>query len=269
MSASPSAAGTTSPSPTQGQSATPAPPSVPRPQPGAVFSGLAFDTCTAPGLATMDTWRKNSPFGAAAVYIGGRNRGCAQPQLTSSWVKSVDTAGWKLVPLYVGAQAPCQSGRSPYRIDAANPAPQGAADGADAVAKASALGMRAGSALYLDVEAFNTGDAACADAVLGYLQGWTRAVHQKGYVAGTYAYATSSAAVIARAAQQGAPDMPAALWYAQYDGQADTAATFPFGSQWSGHRRGHQYLVNQKETHGGATVTVDRNAWDAPVAVIG
>ncbi len=63
--------------------------------------------------------------------------------------------------------------------------------------------------------------------------------------------------------------MPAALWYAQYDGQADTSAGFPFGSQWNGHRRGHQYLVNQKETHGGAAVTVDRIAWDAPVAVIG
>ncbi|MFJ9777307.1 glycoside hydrolase domain-containing protein [Kitasatospora sp. NPDC101157] len=235
-----------------------------------MFTGLAFDTCTAPPQATMDVWRGSSPYGAAAVYIGGRNRGCAQPQLTAGWVKSVTASGWRLIPLYVGAQAPCQLGASPYRIDASNAAPQGASDGKDAVAKATALGMQPGSTLYLDVEAYDASDATCNQAVLAYVQGFTRSLHQAGYKSGLYGYASSSAAALAKAAEQATPDLPDAVWYAKYDGAADTTSSFPFSpGLWSGHRRGHQYQVNQKETYGGATLAVDRDAWDGPVALTG
>ncbi|WUK17206.1 DUF1906 domain-containing protein [Kitasatospora sp. NBC_00374] len=234
------------------------------------FTGLAFDTCTAPPLATMTAWRGTSPYGAAAVYIGGRNRGCAQPQLTASWVAAVGAGGWRLIPLYVGAQPPCQTGSSPEKITAATADSLGAADGADAVAKASALGMKPGSTLYLDVEAYNAADAACGDAVLAYTQSFDRAVKARSYRPGFYGFAGSSAAGIAKAAGQGAPDLPDALWYAKYDGAADTTGGFPYAADlFTGHRRAHQYQVNQKETYGGAALTVDRNAWDAPVAVTG
>src|SRR5215475_1240800 len=49
------------------------------------YAGPAFDTCTAPPLSTMQAWLA-SPYRAIGIYIGGTNRGCAQPQLTSSWV---------------------------------------------------------------------------------------------------------------------------------------------------------------------------------------
>ncbi|QKW24679.1 DUF1906 domain-containing protein [Kitasatospora sp. NA04385] len=218
----------------------------------------------------MNAWHGTSPYGAAAVYIGGKNRGCAQPQLTADWVKSVSGSGWKLVPLYVGAQPPCQTGNSPEKLTADTAVPLGTTDGRDAVAKAAALGMRPGSTLYLDVEAYDTADTSCAAAVLAYVQSWNRAVHGSGYWAGFYGFASSSAAGIAKAAGENAPDLPDAVWYAKYDGAADTTGSFPFAAGlWSGHRRAHQYQVNQKETYGGATVTVDRNAWDAPVAVVG
>ncbi len=235
-----------------------------------VFTGQAFDTCTAPNLTTMNAWRKSSPYGAAAVYIGGKNRGCAQPQLTNSWVRSVHAAGWQLIPLYVGAQPPCQTSNNPERITAANAASLGTSDGADAVAKASALGMRSGSAIYLDMEAYDISNASCVQSVLTYVQAWDRAAHAKGYWAGFYGFSQSSAAAIATAAGNHTADLPNALWYARYDNNADTTTGFPFASTlWTGHRRGHQYAVNKKETFGGATVTVDHNAWDAPVAVVG
>ncbi|WP_327063324.1 glycoside hydrolase domain-containing protein [Kitasatospora griseola] len=289
-SASPSASPSTSASPSASASAKPsgsAAPSAsagatapaaarnaaPAAKPGtapATFTGLAFDTCTAPPLATMNAWYGTSPYGAAAVYIGGRNRGCAQPQLTAGWVGSVTSTGWKLVPLYVGAQPPCQTGNSPEKLTADTATTLGTSDGDDAVAKAAALGMRAGSTLYLDVEAYNTADTGCADAVLAYTRSWNRAVHNSGYWAGFYGFASSSAAGIAQAAGAGAADLPDALWYARYDGAADTTGSFPFaGGLYTGHRRAHQYQVNQKETYGGAALTVDRNAWDAPVAVVG
>jgi len=269
-SASPSASASGTASP--GASAAAAPPrtTTAKLSAPAVFTGQAFDTCTAPALATMNAWRQTSPYGAAAVYIGGKNRGCAQPQLTSGWVRSVSSAGWRLIPLYVGAQPPCQTGSSPEKITVDNAATLGASDGADAVAKASALGMRAGSALYLDMEAYDSGNTACAQTVLTYVQAWDRAVHAAGYWAGFYGFAGSSAAGMARAAGQSAADLPDALWYAKYDGAADTTTSFPFAAGlWTGHRRGHQYQVNQKETYGGATLTVDRNAWDGPVAQVG
>ncbi|GAA2790277.1 hypothetical protein GCM10010441_14320 [Kitasatospora paracochleata] len=235
-----------------------------------MFTGLAFDTCTAPPLATMTAWQGTSPYGAVAVYVGGKNRGCAQPQLTASWVQSVSAAGWKLIPLYVGAQPPCQTGSSPEKITAATADSLGAADGADAVSKASALGMRAGSTLYLDVEAYNSADTACGDAVLAYTQAFDRAVASRSYRPGFYGFSSSSAAGIANAAAQGKPDLPEALWYAKYDGAADTTGSFPFGAGlFAGHRRGHQYQVNQRETYGGVALTVDRNAWDGPVGVTG
>jgi hypothetical protein len=218
----------------------------------------------------MNAWRTASPYGAAAVYIGGRNRGCAQPQLTSSWVASVTASGWRLIPLYVGAQPPCQTGSSPEKLTAGTAVSLGTADGADAATKAGALGMKPGSTLYLDVEAYNAADTACAAAVLAYTQSFDRAVRARGYQPGFYGFAGSSAAGIAKAAAEGAPDLPVALWYAKYDGVEDTTSSFPFAADlFTGHRRGHQYRINQKETYGGVTLTVDRNAWDAPVALVG
>ncbi|MFI1175164.1 glycoside hydrolase domain-containing protein [Streptomyces melanogenes] len=232
----------------------------------ATFTGRAFDTCTAPTLAQMKAWKTASPYGGAAVYIGGKNRGCAQPQLTRDWVKSVSAVGWKLIPLYVGAQPPCKSGSNPERMTAATAASLGATDGADAGAKASALGMRPGSPVYLDMEGFDLTNTSCKDTVLTYTRAWNKALHAKGYRTGYYGFASSSAAAVAAASP--GTDMPDALWYAAYDDTESTTTNYPFGTKWSGHRRGHQYAINKKETYGGVTLTVDRNAWDAPVAVV-
>ncbi|MFC5909002.1 glycoside hydrolase domain-containing protein [Streptacidiphilus monticola] len=223
-----------------------------------VFTGKAFDACTAPSLATMTAWRSASPYGAAAVYIGGPTRACGQANLTSSWVSSVHAAGWELIPLYAGSQADCGGTMG-----------SGSADGAQAVADAAALGMRAGSAVYLDMEAYDTSDAACVQAVTSYVRAWVAAVHARGYWAGYYSYSHSGTNAIIAAKNAGTPGLPDALWYADYDGAADTVSGWPgSGGQWTGHRRGHQYTVNSKETYGGRTVTVDRDAWDAPVAVV-
>lgn len=233
----------------------------------AVYSGRAFDTCTAPTLSTMKAWKAFGFYGAAAVYVGGRNRGCAQPQLTSSWVKSVSAAGWKLIPLYVGAQPPCQTSSNPEKLTASTAASLGATDGADAVAKASALGMKPGSAVYLDMEAYDITNTSCVSAVLTYIRAWDKAVHAKNYWAGFYGFKSTSAAAVAKATNR--TDLPDILWYAYYDKVRTTTTDWPYASTlWTGHRRGHQYMVNSKETHGGVTLTVDRDAWDAPVAVV-
>lgn len=231
------------------------------------YTGRAFDTCAAPSPAAMKAWH-GGLYGAAAVYVGGRNRGCAQPNLTASWVKSVSTVGWKLIPIYVGAQPPCQSGSNPEKLTATTAASLGASDAADAVSKASALGMKAGSPIYLDMESYDVTNTSCNKAVLTYVRAFTKTLRAKTYRAGYYGFTSSSAKAIATATDR--TDLPGNLWYALWDKQNTTTADWPWGAtQYTGHSRGHQYLVNSKETRNGYTITVDRDAWDAPVAITG
>ncbi|PKW09482.1 protein of unknown function [Streptomyces sp. 1222.5] len=231
------------------------------------FTGRAFDTCTAPSVSAMKAWHTGF-YGAAAVYVGGRNRGCNQPNLTASWVTSVSGQGWKLIPLYVGAQPPCQSGANPEKLTASTAASLGAKDAADAVAKASALGMKAGSAIYLDMEAYDIANTSCNDAVLTYVRAFGKGLRAKTYRFGYYGFSSSSAKAIATAKDR--TDLPGNLWYALWDKKNTTTTDWPWGAaQFTGHSRGHQYMVNSKESHGGVTLTVDRDAWDAPVAVTG
>ncbi|MFE7277785.1 glycoside hydrolase domain-containing protein [Streptomyces sp. NPDC057623] len=232
------------------------------------FIGRAFDTCAAPSLAAMKAWHGGGFYGAAAVYVGGRNRGCSQPNLTASWVKSVSTVGWKLIPLYVGAQPPCQTGSNPEKLTASTAASLGTTDAADAVTRTAALGMKAGSPVYLDMEPYDITNKACNDAVLTYVRAFDKALRAKTYRSGYYGFTSSSAKAIANATDR--TDLPGNLWYALWDKQNTTTADWPFGrTQFTNHSRGHQYMVNSKETRGGYTITVDRDAWDGPVAITG
>ncbi|WP_256107386.1 glycoside hydrolase domain-containing protein [Streptomyces sp. ODS05-4] len=236
--------------------------------PQKTFTGRAFDTCTAPSQAAMTAWKKDGYYGGVAVYIGGRNRGCAQPNLTASWVKAVNAQGWKLIPLYVGAQPYCQKSRSPERFTAATAASLGAANAKDAIAKAAALGMRAGSPVYLNMESYDITDTACNDAALTYVRAFSRTLRAKSYRAGLYGFSTSSAKAVATAKNR--TDLPGNLWYAQWNGKETTTADWPWDPKlYTNHSRGHQYKANTKETRGGHTINIDRNAWDAPVAIVG
>jgi len=231
------------------------------------YTGHAFDTCAAPSLAAMKAWHTDGFYGGAAVYIGGKNRGCSQPNLTASWVKSLSTVGWKFIPLYVGSQPSCGSGGS-VKISATTAAAVGKSEADDAVAKASALGFKAGSPIYLDMESYDITNTSCNNAVLTYVRAFDKELHVKIYRTGLYGFSSSSAKAIATATNK--TDLPGNLWYALWDKVYTTTSDWPWGStQFTNHSRAHQYLVNSKETRGGYTITVDRDAWDAPVAITG
>src|SRR5216683_2908706 len=103
-----------------------------------IFQGGGFDPCTAPSSSTMNAWLA-SPYRAIGAYIGGINRACAQPNLTSSWINTVEGQGWKVFPLYPGLQASCgPSGNA--AINPNNAAAQGASSADDAAAQAASLG---------------------------------------------------------------------------------------------------------------------------------
>ncbi|MFF3214175.1 glycoside hydrolase domain-containing protein [Streptomyces sp. NPDC002886] len=232
------------------------------------YTGRAFDACTAPSLPAMQAWKKDAYYGGAAVYIGGKNRGCAQPSLTKPWVKSVDTLGWRIIPLYVGAQPPCQTSGNKERFTAATAASVGAGNANDAIAQASALGIKAGSPIYLNMEPYDIADKACNDATLAYVRSFTKTLRAKTYRAGLYGFSSSSAKAIATTKDR--TDLPGNLWYALWNGQETTTNDWPWDPKlYTNHSRGHQYKANSKETRNGYTINVDRNAWDAPVAIIG
>ncbi|MFE5964556.1 glycoside hydrolase domain-containing protein [Streptomyces sp. NPDC056463] len=232
------------------------------------YTGRAFDACTAPSSSAMKAWTKDGYYGGVAVYVGGKNRGCAQPKLTKSWVKSVDSLGWRVIPLYVGAQPPCQKSRNKERFTAATAQSVGVSNANDAIAKASALGIRPGSPIYLNMESYDIADKACNDATLNYVRSFTKTLRAKTYRAGLYGFSTSSAKAIATAKDR--TDLPGNLWYALWNGRETTTQDWPWDPKlYTNHSRAHQYKANSKESRGGHTITVDRNAWDAPVAIIG
>src|SRR5690606_28277364 len=152
-------------------------------------------------------------YRAVGVYFGGRGRACPnQPHLTPDWVTEVDGMGWRLLPLYVGSQSPCVQARNKRHvtIDPSRPRAQGESEGRDAVARAKELGLAEGSALYLDMEAYDHRDTACATTTLEFVQGWNREVSRQGYLPGFYSSAESGVRHMAAAREAGRADLPEA-----------------------------------------------------------
>ncbi|MFJ5077096.1 DUF1906 domain-containing protein [Streptomyces sp. NPDC088553] len=254
----------------------PAAPVVPASAPGGVASapalvhyvGQAFDTCEAPSLTVMRAWR-SSPYGAVGIYFGGRGRGCpTQRELTPAWVASVDAMGWRLLPLFVGSQAPCVNSvaKRPFAIGS-SPVSQGTREGGEAVRAAQALGLDVSSPLYLDIEAYDQDDAGCAATTLSFVRAWNREVSRLGYVPGYYSSADTGVQDIEAARRAGTQDLPAVMWFARWLGRS-ALYTEPVlqPEAWTPHARIHQYAGNVSEAYGGRRLDLDRNAMDAPVA---
>ncbi|WP_280840229.1 glycoside hydrolase domain-containing protein [Micromonospora sp. A200] len=235
------------------------------PSPG-TFTGLGFDACTAPSSATMQAWLAASPYRAIIIYFGGVNRACAQPNLTPSWVAAQQAAGWHLVPIYLGLQAPCTTSTKRYLIDAANAAAQGRTQADDAVAQAKTLGLAPESVLIFDMEAYRTDDAACRSAVLAFMSAWTARLHDLGYLSGFYSSMASGVADQVAAYNTPGYVRPDYLDFARWDGVATVSDPAIPSSYWSPQRRMKQYRGDHNETWGGVTINIDNDYLDvAPI----
>ncbi|MCM0677896.1 DUF1906 domain-containing protein [Micromonospora phytophila] len=231
------------------------------PSPG-TFTGLGFDACTAPSGATMQAWLAASPYRAIGIYFGGVNRGCAQPNLTVSWVAAQQAAGWHLMPIYVGLQAPCTTSTKRHLIDPAIAAAQGRAQAEDAVVQAAALGLAPESVLIFDMEAYRTDDVACRSAVLAFMSAWTARLHDLGYLSGFYSSMASGVADQVAAYNSPGYVRPDYVDFARWDGIATVSDPAIPGSYWSPQRRMKQYLGDHDETWGGVTINIDNDYLD-------
>jgi hypothetical protein len=227
-------------------------------QTGAVFTGLGFDTCSAPTNAALAAWSA-SPYRAVGVYIGGENKACSQPSLTRGWVSAETAAGWHLIPTFVGLQAPgACSGCAP--IQPGHAPAEGTADAATAVADAQALGIPSGSPLYDDMENYNR--AANSPAVLAYLAAWTTQLHAEGYLSGVYSSGASGIADLVSKYGSGYAE-PDDIWIAEWNGQQNTSSAYVPAGDWADHQRLHQYVGGHNETYGGVKINIDGDYLDA------
>ena len=214
-----------------------------------------FDTCTAPSVNAMKAWKRR--YSAIGVYIGGQNMACDYGNLSASWVKSVHSMGWSLLPLYVGLQAPCN--RFPAKINRRFAASQGKSAADTAVGDAANFGMRRGTPIYFDMESYNNSNGRCRSAVLAFLDAWTRELHARRYASGVYTSALSgvSALVGTRTISGHALARPDALWFARWDNNGNLIGTprrpaRRWAADWV-----EQYAGNKRQKIGGYTLTID------------
>lgn len=232
------------------------------------YTGLAFDTCTAPSSTTMRAWL-DSPYRALGVYIGGINRGCDQPRLTASWVTAVTKMRWRLIPIYMGRQAPCTTRPHSTLITPSRARSQGESAATDAVTKAKALGMIPGSAIYADMEHYDPNNSSCRTTALRFLSGWTKELHRRGYAAGAYVHLNSGAKHLAAVYTSSTYARPDAIWIARWDLSSSLSGWSGVStSRWAEHQRAKQYRGDHNERYGGVTLNIDNDRFDAPVASV-
>lgn len=251
---------TAAPAPT---TATPTRAGMARPLPSAATSHDAFDTCDAPSTKEMAAWAATSTFTAAAIYLGGVNLACDQPNLTPTWVAEQLDAGWSILPLYVGRQAPCTS-QDWAKVSAGSATSQGTAAARDAVAIAQRVGLDPGTPVYLDMEGYGP-EPTCNAIVFRYIDGWTAELHRLGYLAGVYGSVLSPIDALVDHYPSSADPRPDDLWIAHWNQPRGVADALVPDTAWAGHRI-YQYRGPHHETHGGVTMFIDTNFVHADVA---
>ncbi len=229
---------------------------------GGVYTGLGFDVCSTPSANAMAAWG-SSPYRAIGVYVGGANVACSQANLTAAWAEEETAAGWHLILIYVGLQAPKnECGCAAIRAGGATS--EGVAAASDAVARAQALGITAGNPIYDDMEAYPHTSANAA-AVLAFLSGWTTELHSLGYLSGVYSSTGSGIADLVARYGTGYAE-PDELWIADWNGQRVTSDPSVPSTDWPSHQRLHQYGGGSNETWGGVTLNIDHDFVDAATA---
>jgi hypothetical protein len=233
--------------------------------PGTPYTGLGFDACSTPSTTTMADWAA-SPFRAIGVYLGGTNMACSQANLTASWVSTESAAGWNLIPLYVGLQAP-GNGCGCAAITPASAAAQGAAAAQDSIVHAEAIGLGPGNPIYFDMENY-TRTATASDAVLSFLSGWTSQLHLSGYASGVYSSELSGVEDLVAEQGTGYAE-PDDIWIANWNNEQSTADPKVPATDWADQQRLHQYRGGHTDDYGGASISIDSDYVDAATAAPG
>lgn len=186
---------------------------------------LGFDTNTAPSVTEMQYSWTNYAYAYVGIYISGNNR-ASQPNITpagttgNSWVSQVNDVGFGFIPIDVGWQAPdgcALAGQPVLNRMSADPTTaynQGVQQAVTAAQTARDMGFTGPSPVYVDMEAYQTGNSVCHTAVLEFLHGWlTQMKNFEGKVAG--AYGSSSGSDVQSWGSISPP--PDDIWFAEWN----------------------------------------------------
>lgn len=229
---------------------------------GTTYTGPGFDACSTPSESTMSAWGR-SPYRAIGIYIGGANSACAQPNLNTSWMNTEWAAGWHMIPIYVGLQAPSNSCGC-AAITPGHATSEGTAAAQDAVTQAQAVGIGAGNPIYNDMEGYSRTQANTT-TVMSFLAAWTDELHAEGYASGVYSSGGSGIADLVARYGTTYPE-PDNIWVADWNGAASTSDPYLPVGDWPSHQRLHQYRGAHNESYGGRTVNIDNDYLDAGTA---
>ena len=233
----------------------------------ALSENKGFDKCTAASVSSLQTWWNESPYRDVNAYIGGISRGCSQPLLNAEWVRDVFAQGWRVIPTWVGYQAPCTSCtscRNRVPLDTAEAEAEGVREADRASDVAQGLGLGPQTIVYFDMEAYASTDRPCRDAVGAFVNGWSRRMRERGHLAGVYGSATN-----ASQDWTGIQHRPDAVWIGKWDLRETVWGLTPLSdAEWPNHQRLHQYRGGHDETWGGVTFNIDNDIEDGPVAAL-
>lgn len=236
------------------------------------YSGHAFDTCNIPTLTQLSKWYSSSPYRGVNMYIGGVSRYCRNASLNKEYIKEIGNQGWRLIPTWVGHQPPCGSYKYPFPYNVDQAYAYGVQNADQAKERMFEYGLldnnQRGGIIYLDVEYFNTSNAACVSATRAYIQGWTTRLKTLGIGSGLYATSSN----LNHAKIYNLNPIPSAVWIAEWSstpGYNPNAS--PYGlrylpdSYWPNKQRIRQYSGGSNETWGGVTINIDPNVSDGLV----
>jgi hypothetical protein len=233
--------------------------------------GEGLDSCAAPSATQMANFWHNTPYWYWGIYIGGDERACSQANLTSSWISTVTSGSangismaWKLLPIWVGPQDPCQPGFGSYiSLNTSTALAQGKNEAISAYDAWVNLGQNSDTPIVYDMEASGgTITSGCLAAIRSFIEGWVVQLHvapaqKAGVYTSTCGGDLSTFATIANP-----PDF---IFGASYDGNKSTSSMpcVP-SSDWVHQQRHKQYQGGHNETWNGSTINVDSdcaNSW--------
>lgn len=233
--------------------------------------GEGLDSCAAPSTAQMANFWNNTPYYSWGIYIGGDERGCAQANLTASWISTVTSGtvngvpmAWKLMPIWVGPQDPCESGFGNYiSLNTTTAFSQGENEAASAYVEwTSNLGQNSDTPIVYDMEFTGQSiSSSCLAAMQSFISGWVYQLHlAPAQKAGLY---TSTCADLSSFAS--IANVPDFVWGASW-GTGTSTSDLPCvpSGYWVNQQRHKQYQGGHNETWNGTTLSVDSdcaNSW--------
>ncbi len=235
-----------------------------------LYQGHAFDKCEVPTLAQLQDWINSSPYRGLNLYIGGVLRACSNSALNAEYVNQIrGVQGWSLIPTWVGPQAPCTTFSKKISSNISTAYQQGVNEAASALTTAAALNLalpdQSGTIIYYDMEAYDTTNTSCNNAVKSFINGWVTQMHAKNSLAAIY----STGPVLNQIAA--ISNLPDAIWpahwiYSQFNPDATVWDIYRLSNDvWNQHQRVRQYSGGHYETWGSVRLNIDSNVLDGIV----